>query len=51
MSNEWINAPENIEGLHGFVYLITRKNALPGEKKYYWGCKMLKKTIKLKPCL
>jgi hypothetical protein len=46
---EWENVPDDLENWFGFVYLIERLNAKDKEKKYYWGCKMLKKTIKLKP--
>ena len=46
---EWENVPDNINEWFGFVYLIERLTAKEGEKKYYWGCKMLKKTLKLKP--
>ena len=46
---DWENIPKNIDDWFGFVYLIERLNAKNGEKKYYWGCKMLKKVVKSKP--
>jgi hypothetical protein len=46
---DWENIPENIDEWFGFIYLIERLNAKLGEKKYYYGCKLLKKTIKLSP--
>jgi hypothetical protein len=46
---EWENVPENLDEWFGFVYLIERLNAKENEKKYYWGCKTLKKTVKLNP--
>lgn len=46
---EWQNVPEDINNWFGFVYLIERLNAKEGERKYYWGCKHLKKVVKLPP--
>jgi hypothetical protein len=48
---EWENAPEQIiiDDAFGFVYLIERLNALPGEKRYYWGCKQFHSTTKRPP--
>lgn len=46
---DWENVPDDIDNWFGFVYLIERLNAKEGEKKYYWGCKMLHKTVKMKP--
>jgi hypothetical protein len=50
--SDWIGLPpeEEIDNWYGFVYKITRTNALPGEKKYYIGCKRLK-SITHKPPL
>jgi hypothetical protein len=48
---EWENVPEQtiIDDAFGFVYLIERLNALPGEKMYYWGCKQFHFTVKRPP--
>jgi hypothetical protein len=46
---DWENVPENLDEWFGFIYLIERLNAKNKEKKYYYGCKLLKKTIKLAP--
>jgi hypothetical protein len=46
---DWSNIPENIDDYFGIVYHIERLNALPGEARHYWGCKMLHKTIKRPP--
>ncbi len=47
----WIGLPpeEQIKDWHSFVYLITRTNALPGEKRYYVGVKKLTSTIRKSP--
>lgn len=45
----WLNIPENIEDWFGFVYVIERLNALPGEKRYYVGKKQFWSDVKLKP--
>jgi hypothetical protein len=49
MGNEWENVPENIEEWFGFVYLITRLNALLNEPKYYIGCKQFFSKTKRPP--
>lgn len=48
---DWENIPseEELENWYGFVYLITRLNALEGEPKFYIGCKKLKSKRKLPP--
>ena len=43
---DWENVPENIEGLFGFIYKIERINALPGERRFYWGCKQFHRNFK-----
>lgn len=47
----WENIPNEaeLEKWHGFVYRITRLNALPGEKSFYIGCKKLKSRRTLPP--
>jgi len=47
----WENLPpeEELENWYGFVYKITRLNALEGERKYYLGCKKLQSKRKLPP--
>ena len=47
--SEWINVPENLDEWLGFVYIIERINALPGERRYYIGKKMLWSNVKMKP--
>lgn len=46
---DWINVPENIDDYLGFVYIIERTNALPGERRYYVGKKIFWSNVKLKP--
>lgn len=46
---DWENVPENIEDWFGFVYLISRINALEGERKYYIGCKQFSSKTKRPP--
>ena len=47
----WENLPpeEELENWYGFVYRITRLNALEGEPRFYLGCKKLKSKRKLPP--
>jgi len=49
MTMEWENIPADIENWFGFVYVIERLNAKPKERKFYWGCKQLKRKITRKP--
>jgi hypothetical protein len=48
---EWENMPtqDQIDNWYGFVYKITRLNALEGEPKFYIGCKKLKSIRRLPP--
>ncbi|HRO65865.1 MAG TPA: hypothetical protein PKU78_06585 [Candidatus Dojkabacteria bacterium] len=41
--------PEDTDGYFGFVYLITRTNALPGERRFYIGCKQFQSKTKRPP--
>lgn len=47
--SEWKNVPENINEYFGFVYKITKLNAVDDEKYYYIGCKQLQKKVTKKP--
>lgn len=48
---DWIGLPpeDELKKWHSFVYLITRTNAKPGEKKFYVGVKKLTRTVKRPP--
>lgn len=46
---DWIGLPEVIDDWFGFVYLITRINTMPGEPKYYVGCKQFHSKTKKPP--
>lgn len=48
---DWIGLPDEqeLKNWHSFVYLITRTNAKPGEKRYYVGVKKLTSTTRKPP--
>ncbi len=48
---DWIGLPDEqqLKNWHSFVYLITRTNALPGEKRYYVGVKKLTRVTRRPP--
>lgn len=48
-NDEWVGLPEDLEDNLCFVYIIERINCAISEYRYYIGCKMLKKKVKLKP--
>lgn len=47
--SDWKNVPDNITDYFGFVYKITKLNAVDDEKYYYIGCKQLQKKVTKKP--
>jgi hypothetical protein len=48
MGQEWINMPENTEGIFGIIYLI-RNHHPDATQKFYIGTKQLLKRLKRKP--
>jgi len=46
---DWEGVPKDIENYFGFIYCVTRLNALSGEKSKYIGKKQFTNKIKRKP--